>query len=61
MPGTRIKAGSGDGEIAVVMMVHSGNGGVVGDGTCANDDNDRDGDDGGGENFGASPASDSSL
>lgn len=44
MPGNRIKAGSGDGEIAVVMMVDSGNGGAAGDGTCANDDNDLDGD-----------------
>lgn len=37
MPGNRIKAGSGDGEMAVVMMVDSGDGGVAGDGTCAND------------------------
>lgn len=44
MPGNRIKAGSGDGEMAVVMMVDSGDGGVAGDGTCANDDNDCDGD-----------------
>lgn len=37
MPGNRIKAGSGAGEMAVVMMVDSGDGGVAGDGTCAND------------------------
>lgn len=57
MPGDRIKAGSGAGEMAVVMMVDSGDGGVAGDGTWAND---RDGDR---ENVGAgaSPASDSSL